>query len=113
MILTVRELSERCNLQNYTKGISLDKEIKGVYISDLLSRVMSNTDEGYVWITIQTHINTVAVASLNDLACIIIAESLVPEKNTIDKAIEENIPILGTSFSAYHIACCLCEMGIK
>ena len=38
--------------------------IEGVYIGDLLSIVMSKAKQNFIWITIQTHINIIAVAEL-------------------------------------------------
>lgn len=88
-------------------------EVKGVYIGDLLSIVMSKAKQDYVWITIQTHLNIVAVAELLELACIIVVENMDVEKETVEKAKELNIPIFKTSQSAYEVACRLSSMGIK
>jgi len=90
-----------------------DINIEGVYIGDLLSIVMSKAKQNYAWITIQTHINTIAVAELLDLSCIIVVENMEVERETIEKAKELDIPIFKTSESAYEIACRLYNMGIK
>lgn len=87
--------------------------IEGVYIGDLLSIVMSKAKTNFVWITIQTHINIVAVAELLDLACIIIVENMNVENDSLNKAKELGIPIFKTKKSAYQVACELCVMGIK
>ena len=50
-----------------------EREIKGVYIGDLLSWVMGRAKADDAWITIMSNINIVAVASLADVACIILA----------------------------------------
>jgi len=50
---------------------SLNNQITDGYVSDLLSDVMANANENMAWITIQTHKNIVAIASLKELACII------------------------------------------
>ncbi|MFA9422161.1 MAG: serine kinase [Sedimentibacter sp.] len=87
--------------------------IEGVYIGDLLSIVMAKAKQNFVWITIQTHINIVAVAELLDLACIIIVENMNVESDSLNKAKELDIPIFKTDKSAYQVACQLCGMGIK
>ena len=92
---------------------SKDIDIEGVYIGDLLSIVMSKAKKNYVWITIQTHINTVAVAELLELACIIVVENMEVEEETLIKARELDIPIYKTKASAYEIAMKLYETGIK
>lgn len=90
-----------------------DIEIEGVYIGDLLSIVMAKAKKNYVWITIQTHINIVAIAELLELSCIIVVENMAVDNDTLDKAKELNIPIFKTSESAYQVACRLLDMGIK
>lgn len=87
--------------------------INGVYIGDLLSVVMSKAKEDYAWMTIQTHLNIVAVAELLEIACIIVVEDMEIDKDTINKANELEIPIFKTKQSAYQVACRLCNMGIK
>ena len=87
--------------------------IEGVYIGDLLSIVMAKAKQNYVWVTIQTHINIIAVAELLDLSCIIIVENMDVESDALNKAKELGIPIFKTKESAYQVACKLCSMGIK
>mgnify|MGYP006277993875 CR=1 FL=1 len=89
-----------------------DKEVKGVYIGDLLSIVMSKAKKNQAWITVQTHINTVAIASLVELSCIIVVEGMDIDKDTIEKSNELGIPILKTNKSAYEISSQLYELGI-
>ena len=88
-------------------------EIEGVYIGDLLSIVMSKAKKNYAWITIQTHINIVAVAELIELACIIVVEDMDVDNDTIEKAKELGIPVFKTSESAYQMACRMSELGIR
>lgn len=88
------------------------RQAEGVYIGDLLSIVMSKAQQNFLWITIQTHINIIAVATLVDLAGIIIAEGMEIEKDTIEKATEVSIPIFKSKLSAYEVACKLNEIGV-
>lgn len=88
-------------------------EISGAYIGDLLSIVMSKAKEKNVWITIQTHLNILAVAELIDISAIIIAENMEISDETIDKAKKLGIPLLKSKENAYKIACGLYESGIK
>ena len=88
-------------------------ELEGVYIGDLLSIVMSKAKKNYAWITIQTHINIVAVAELLELACIIVVENMDVDNETLLKAKELKIPIFKTSESAYQVACRMAELGVK
>jgi predicted transcriptional regulator len=74
----------------------LGRSISGGYTSDLLSDVIGRASEGYAWITIQTHHNVIAVASLKDLAAVIIAGGMKASEETIKKSNDENIPVLLT-----------------
>ncbi len=106
------ELAKKLDLESL---IETDKDIKikGVYVGDLLSVVMSKAKADYIWITIQTHINVMAVAELLDISCIIVVENMEVEADTLQKAKELNIPIFKSRESAYQVACKLNSMGIK
>ena len=102
--MKVKELVEKLNLKVLSGEKGLDREIDGCYISDLLSDVMGNAMEGNIWITLQTHKNVMAVASLKELACIILVKNLVPNDETIEQSNDEDLPILQTHLPTYEIA---------
>jgi predicted transcriptional regulator len=79
----------------------LQKDITGAYVSDLLSDVMANSRDGNVWITLQTHMNIVAVAGLKNLAGIIIVGGRRVEDDIIKKAEEEKVAIMTTPMPAF------------
>jgi len=101
--MTIHSLVRKLNLDVYSGDNGLDKEITTGYCSDLLSDVMGNSKEGDLWITLQTHKNIMAVASLKDLSAILLVNNLKANADTIETSNEENIPILGTSLSAFEI----------
>ena len=101
--MTVKEIIEKLDLKCLNEA-NLDADIKAAYSSDLLSDVMGNAMEGNVWITLQTHKNVMAVASLKELACIILVKNLVPNDETIEQSNEEGLPILQTNLPTYEIA---------
>lgn len=110
--MNVKEVAERLNLTFYSGEEMVEKKVKGCYIGDLLSLAMSKVQMDYVWITIQTNVNIVAVASLADAGCIILADGCVPDEKTVERAKEQEIIILGSEMSAYELAVKLAEMGI-
>lgn len=85
------------------------REVSGVYIGDLLSWVMGRADSGDAWITIMSNINIVAVASLADVACIILAEGVVPDENVCITAQQKGINIYTSDKTAYQLAAALAE----
>lgn len=82
----------------------LGKEVTGGYTGDLLSDVMGNSKEGYIWITRQVHQNIVAVASLKEHAGIILINSSEPTRETLEKAEAEKIPIMVSDLPAFEIS---------
>ena len=78
--------------------------ILGGYTGDLLSDVMANSREGDIWITRQVHQNIIAVASLKELAGIIIVQGCEPAKDTLEKGEREGIPIMVSDLSAFEVS---------
>jgi hypothetical protein len=85
-------------------GDRLGAEVRGGYVGDLLSDVMANGREGDIWITRQVHQNIIAVASLKDLAGIVLIRGAEPAQETLEKAVKEGIPLLTTDLPAFEAA---------
>ena len=102
--MTVREIADKLGLKVFSGGDALDREVTGGYVSDLLSDVMGFAREGSVWITLQTHKNVMAIATLMDLAAVVIVMGFEPEKDTCEVSDEEGIPILGTQDYTFEVA---------
>ncbi len=99
--MTVQELVEKMNLTVFCGQENINREIKGGYTSDLLSDVMGFAREGQVWITLQTHKNVLAIASLKELAAILLVKGNKPEDDMLEQAVEEGIPVLGTDAQTF------------
>lgn len=106
------ELKEKLGLQVKTGENKLNTEISGGYVSDLLSDVIANAEKGNIWVTLQLHVNIVAVAVLKELAAIVIVQNREPNEETLRKANEENIPILTSSLSAFELVGKIYSLGI-
>lgn len=73
MGLTVNELARRLGLEPVS--VSDGERIpRGGFAGDLLSYVMAHLHTDEVWVTIMTNVNVIAVASLSDAACVIVAD---------------------------------------
>jgi len=94
--MTTEQIVITLGLKVYTAGDMTNQEVTGGYVSDLLSDVMGHAREGEVWITLQSHANVVAIASLKELAAILLVKGVEPDKAVVDKAEEEGITLLGT-----------------
>ncbi len=104
---------KKMDLEIKTTQTKLDTEVTGGYASDLLSDVMANSEIGNIWVTLQIHLNIVAVASLKELAAIILVNGRAPENDTIKKAEAEKIPILTSKLTAFELIGRLYQMGIR
>lgn len=109
---TVAEIAKQLNLQVLTQNAPLNYSITGGYASDLLSCVMAKAQAGNVWVTLQAHPNVVAVASLLNLACVIVTEDTNVESPTLEKAEEVGVPILRTPLTTFSIIERLHQCGI-
>jgi len=101
--MKVNKIVEKLGLKVFSGEKGLEKEITGGYVCDLLSDVMGHADQGNIWITLQTHKNVMAIASLKDLAAVVVVKGFEPEKDAIEKSNEEGIPILGTDLESFEI----------
>ncbi|MCI0494579.1 serine kinase [candidate division KSB1 bacterium] len=111
--MKLNQLIEKIPMKVQTPATNLNVEVTGGYISDLLSDVMAHAKKGDIWITLQIHQNTVAVATLKELAGIILINGKQPAPETIKKAEEEGVPILTSESTAFELICELCKLGIS
>jgi predicted transcriptional regulator len=102
--MTVNEVVKELGLMVYSGHEGLTKSVTGGYVSDLLSDVMGNVSEGDVWATLQTHKNVMAVASLKDVAAVVLVKGLKPDADTTSQSNEEAIPLLGTELETFELA---------
>ena len=100
--MTVKEIIDQLGLQCLNEA-NLDAEVSGAYASDLLSDVMGNARSGQVWITMQTHKNVTAIASLKDIPAVILVRGGVPDIDMLEHAREEDICILVSKEMTYQV----------
>ncbi len=99
--MKLNDLVSVLELTVLSEGADPGREITGGYTSDLLSDVMGNIDEGMVWITLQVHRNTIAVASLKEVSAVILINGVKPDQDTLEQAQGEGVCILSTDMSAF------------
>ncbi|MDO4608171.1 MAG: DRTGG domain-containing protein [Clostridia bacterium] len=81
-----------------------EREIEGAYVGDLLSWVMGRANADNIWITIMSNLNVIAVASLSDVACVLLSENVTLDDELIKTANEKGINVLTTSLATYEAA---------
>ena len=107
--MTVHELAERLSLTPLSVG-DAEREFSGVYIGDLLSWVMGRASSDNVWITIMSNVNVVAVATLADVACIILAEGVTLDDNVRATAEAKGVNVYSSEKTAYELAALLARL---
>jgi hypothetical protein len=112
--MKLTELATKLALQCLTPEVKpATTEITAGYVSDLLSDVLANAPKGGVLVTVQVHLNVIAVAVHAELAGVIFALDRVPDENVRAKAVEEGIPLYTTQTPAFDVVGRLYEFGLR
>jgi hypothetical protein len=111
--MNVTEAAQKIQGTLMAGNAAAEREIQGGYASDLLSDVMGNSREGDLWVTMQKHVNIVAVAQLNGLAAIVLVNGRKPEPDTQARAEEIGIPIISTPLQAFDVVGILYAQGVR
>ena len=111
--MKLADLVETLGLEVKSAQNNLANQVSGAYVSDLLSDVIANGGEGDVWVTLQVHVNVVAVAVMKDIAGIILVNGREPQQDTVEKAEAEGIPLMVSSLPTFELAGRLYGLGVR
>lgn len=102
--MTANEIAALPGFSMLCPGDFPERTVTGAYCCDLLSFVMARAPEGCAWATVMGNVNAIAVASLADVCCVIIADSVTPDAAALQKAAENGICVIGAKAGAFHAA---------
>ncbi|CCZ63083.1 hypothetical protein [Hungatella hathewayi] len=102
--MTVQELIDSGIFGVVNAGEGLEREITKPFCCDLLSIAMGRAPEGCAWVTVMGNMNTLAVASLADAACVIMAEGAALDEAARKKAADQEITVLETEEPIFEAA---------
>lgn len=111
--MTLGELAVKLGFKFLCGEAKSSVSLNGGYVCDLLSDVMAHTKPGDIWVTRQVHENIVAVASLKDLAGILLVNGRAPEDKTIQKAEQEGVALLLSDLPAFEVVGRLYQEGVR
>lgn len=111
--MTIQDFLNLTGAKLVTPEVDVTREIKCGYACDLLSWVMSHGASGMAWITVQTHMNVIAVATLMDMAVVVAPEGIAFEADVIQKAQEEGIALLESDKTAYTLCGIMFANGVR
>lgn len=109
--MKLQEIIEKIDLEPLTNVE--ERDVEGVFISDMLSDVMTGAKPGQLWLTVQTHTNIVSAANLVDLSAIVITQGKKVPENTVELANRYHVVILSTSMQTFELAAKLIGTGLK
>ena len=92
---------------------SVETDIGGCYISDLLSDVLAHAQPGVLWVTVQIHHNVISVAATKDIAAELFTCNRKPEPGVVVEAEEQGIALLHTPLTTFEAAGKLWEAGLR
>jgi len=110
--MKLKDIIQSLDLKVITGENRLNCEVHSGYASDLMSDVIAHAERGDLWITLQVHVNIVAVAVMKELCGIILINGRNPEQETLTRARSENIPLLGSDLPAFELIGRLYGLGI-
>ena len=108
--MKVTELVKKAGLKVFNEYG--DKEIQGVYISDMVSDIIG-TKAGNLLVTLQTHKNLIAAANLVDVAAIVFSRGKTPAEDVVELAKRAGIGLLGFEDDTWTLAKKLYEIGLR
>ena len=109
----LKEIIETLNLEAVSSVSTEGRSVAGGYTADLLSCAMKGAKKDYVWVTLQSHLNIVAVASLLNLAGVIITEGNRPDPETVARAEKEGVVLLVTPKTTFTVVGELTLLGVR
>jgi DRTGG domain len=109
--MKLQEIADKLELEKLTPVF--DKDVTGVYISDMVSDVIANAKAGNLLVTVQVHANALAAANLVDVCGIIVAQGKKPTDDVVRMAVKAEISIFSTELSRWQAATKLYEAGLR
>lgn len=102
--MTIQNLIDTNTFTLVNDGNNHDVELTGCYCCDLLSIAMGHAPQGCVWVTVMNNVNTLAVASLAECGCVVLACGVVADDAFLAKAAEQNITVFKTELPVFEAA---------
>ncbi len=109
--MKLSELKEKLDLE--VVFFPQNSEVYYGYCGDLLSIVMRSLNKDSVWLTVQSHMNIIAVASLAGAKAIVLCEGLNFPDETVEKAKEEGIALFKSQQTSFVLAGKMYELGLR
>ena len=113
--MKLEEIARELSLSELTPEVTGngDAEITRGYASDLLSDVLAHAPENGLLVTLQVHLNVIAVASHAELAAVVFAGNRRPADDVLAKAEAEALALYSSPADTFDIVGRLYALGVK
>ncbi|MBN2563649.1 MAG: serine kinase [Phycisphaerae bacterium] len=109
--MKVSELAEKTGLNSLSEYD--DKEVEGVYISDMVSDIITGAKANGVLVTLQTHKSLIAAANLVDVAAVVFVRGKKPADDVVQLAKKAGIGLFVTDVDTWSFAMKLYAVGMR
>ena len=107
--MKVSELAQRAGLKAINEF--RDRDVESVYISDMVSDILTAAKTGSVLITLQTHKSLIAAANLVNVAMVVIAKNRKPADDVVELATRAGIGLFNSDLDTWALAKKLAQLG--
>lgn len=111
--MRLKEIVEKLRLEVLTGQNFLDRNIERGYSGDLMSDVIANARPNDIWVTLQVHMNVVAIAGMKEIGAVVFTQDRRPLPETLQKAVDEDVSLLVSTLSAFELVGQLHRLGIS
>ncbi len=108
--MTTKELVEKVGFKPLSEFE--DREVTGVFVSDMVSDVMAGAKSGNLWLTIQTHKSIIPAANLVDVSAVVITSGKQVPQDTVELASKFDIAILSSPLATFELVGKLYALGL-
>lgn len=109
--MTVSRICDALGLEHVCGDCSA--EVISGYVGDLLSEVMAQAKPDSVWVTVQSHVNILAVATIVGIRAIVLCGGHEYPQEVVEKATNEGICLLKTQKPAFEVVGEIYSLGLR
>ncbi len=109
--MKISELEEKAGLRALNDY--KDREVERVYISDMVSDIVTSAGRNGILITLQTHKSLIAAANLVAAAMIVIVKGRIPSDDVVELATRTGIGLFTSDLDTWTFAKKLVQLGLE
>lgn len=111
--MRLKEIVDKLQLEVLSGQKFLDRTIDRGYAGDLMSDVIANAHANDIWVTLQVHMNVVAIAGMKEIGAVVFTQGRRPLPETLQKAVDDDVPLLVSTLTAFELVGQLYQLGIS